>query len=476
MSVIIKSGFGTDTANVTANNELKIAPTTDIALPGYVATVCEVHDGAAGVARLSRPMDITTDFRTRIGVDNLLFQDSFTHTIFNTSVYQGVVATMTTAFSGAHLVFNSGNSVASAAVARVQTYKSFPMYGTYPLYIEFWARFSTAPQTNNVAELGIGIATGTATPTDGIYFKLDSTGLLKGVTNYNGTETSTSETFPTISANVSNHYLIVQHNDRVEFWIDDVLYGALDRPTSAPSLSQAYALPLLMRIFNSGAVGSAQRLEVNAVNVSLGDMNSNRDWPIVQVGNGLSSISVPHGTAAGQTANWANSAAPASATLSNTAAGYTTLGGQYQFLAVAGAETDYALFGYQNPAGTAAISGRNLFIQGVIISLVNTVVAVGATGTVFQWGVAVGSTAVSLATVDSATAGTRAPRRLTVGIQSLAPASVVGATALPINILFDAPLVCEPGCFVHIILKMPIGLATATEIFRGGVAVNGYFE
>ena len=48
-----------------------------------------------------------------------------------------------------------------------------------------------------------------------------------------------------------------------------------------------------------------------------------------------------------QAAQWANSAAPASAALSNTAAGYATLGGLFQFAAVAGAATDYALFGFQ---------------------------------------------------------------------------------------------------------------------------------
>lgn len=53
-----------------------------------------------------------------------------------------------------------------------------------------------------------------------------------------------------------------------------------------------------------------------------------------------------------QLENHTNSTAPTSATLSNTAAGYTTLGGRFQFAAVAGAATDYALFGFQVPAGS----------------------------------------------------------------------------------------------------------------------------
>lgn len=127
------------------------------------------------------------------------------------------------------------------------------------------------------------------------------------------------------------------------------------------------------------------------------------------------------GGAAGITANSVNSTVPATATLSNTAAGYTTLGGQFVFAAVAGAETDYALFAFLNTVPTTGITGRNLTIRGIWIDTWNQVVAVATTPTVFQWYAAVGSTAVSLATVDGA--ATRLPKRIYIGSQSL----VVGA-------------------------------------------------
>jgi hypothetical protein len=184
----------------------------------------------------------------------------------------------------------------------------------------------------------------------------------------------------------------------------------------------------------------------------------------------------PRGAAAGFTANYANSAAPASATLSNTAAGYTTLGGQFQFAAVAGAETDYALFAYQVPAPSAAAAGKNLVIRGVRIETANTGAAVGATATLLQWGLGVGSTAVSLATADSATAGTRAPRRIPLGLQSFPAASSIGTIAPDIDVNLDAPLYVAAGTFVHIILKMPVGLATASQVIRGTVMINGFWE
>jgi hypothetical protein len=175
----------------------------------------------------------------------------------------------------------------------------------------------------------------------------------------------------------------------------------------------------------------------------------------------------------GSTANMANSASPATATLSNTAAGYTTLGGQFQFAAVASAETDFALFAYQVPAATAAITGRQLYITGVSIDTFNTVVAVATTATVLQWAIGIGSTAVSLATADGA--ATKAPRRMPLGVQSFPVAAAVGAVDSPIVANFE-PLCVNAGEFVHIILKVPIGTATATEIFRGTVRVESYWQ
>lgn len=476
MSVILKSGSSATLADVDANKNLKVITPLAADDAGVAIGAGEWHDGLAGVAKLARPHDVTPDFRLRVGLDQSLHQDNFNHVIFNTSVYQGVTATMTIVLAGNYMSLNDGSSVASGAVARVQTYRHFPMYGTYPIYVEFWARFTLAPQTNNITEFGLGYATGTATPTDGIYFKMNSSGVLQGVVNYGGVETVATGTLPTIAANEVYHFLITMTNDRVDFWSNGVLYAQIERSTTAPGLSQSLTLPALIRHQNSGVTASAQKFQISSINITSGDQDSNRPINNAQGLMGLGGYLVPHGTTAAQIQNYANSAAPASATLSNTAAGYTTLGGQWQFAAVVGAETDYALFGYTVPAGTAAVPGRNFVITGIDISSINTVVSVGATATVMQWALGVGSTAVSLATADSATAGTRAPRKYMIGMQYFPGLAAVGFMAEPITKAFISPIISEPGTFIHIILKMPIGLATATEIFRGVASVNGYWE
>ncbi|MBL0304366.1 MAG: hypothetical protein IPQ23_22190 [Cytophagaceae bacterium] len=183
---------------------------------------------------------------------------------------------------------------------------------------------------------------------------------------------------------------------------------------------------------------------------------------------GNSATQAPTGTTVGQTANYANSTAPVSATLSNTAAGYTTLGGQFQFAAVAGAETDYALFAYQVP------TGNTLIVRGVWIDTVNTGAAVATSPTMLQWAIAAGSSAVSLATTDGA--ATKSPARVGLGFQTFPIAAAIGAQATRVGVNLDSPLAVNSGEFLHIMLRMPLGTATASQVIRGICGINAYFE
>lgn len=176
----------------------------------------------------------------------------------------------------------------------------------------------------------------------------------------------------------------------------------------------------------------------------------------------------PSGQFGVQTANHANSTSPSSATLSNTAAGYTTLGGRFQFAAVAGAATDYALFAYQVP------STHRLVLDGIRISTVNTGAAVATTATILDWSVGINSTAVSLATTDSGS--TFGPRRVPIGVQSFIVGAAIGAVAADLDIGFRNPLLIEPDRFLHLILQMPVGTATGSQVIRGDAMFAGWFE
>jgi hypothetical protein len=235
----------------------------------------------------------------------------------------------------------------------------------------------------------------------------------------------------------------------------------------------------MMREFNSGTVTTAQRMEVSNVSVTSGDQNINKLWATTMAIQGQSAVNAPDGSVSGQTANYANSAAPATiadAAYTNILAGYATLGGQFALAAVAGAETDRIIFAYLNPAGTASIPGKNLIIRGIRIDTFNMGAIVATTPTVLQWGIGFGSSAVTLATADSATTGACATRRISLGVQWLPVGAVIGQVADAIDVNLDAPECIEPGTYIHVLLKYPIGTATASQVLRGSVFINGYFE
>jgi hypothetical protein len=475
MSVIIKGGISGNLADVDSNNNLKVNLTTVLSGSGYATLVSEVDTGTVTGTRLLRQLDSSQDYRLRTGIDKIVWQDTFSHAVLNNSKYIGVTSTMTITVASGFLNLNAGSATASGNVARVQTFKSFSIFNTYPLFFDAKIKFSNTFQTNSVIEFGFGYATTTTAPTDGVFFRVVG-GALQGVINYNGGETTASLSFtPTIGVVYKFAMNITQ--DKVEFYINGILYGSIPTPSGqgAPCLSNS--LPLLLRQYNNGVAGGAITTSIAQLSITQYDMDTTKDWATTMVTNGQSAISAPDGQAAAQSANYANSAAPASATLSNTTAGYTTLGGQWQFAAVAGAETDYALFAYTNPAGTAAIPAKTLVITGVRIDSFNTVVAVATTPTLLQWSIGVGGTAASLATVDSVTAGTRKARTIPLGTQTMVVGTPAGGMAdKTIDVKFTTPLMVEAGTVCHIILKMPVATATATEVIRGTCLINGYFE
>ena len=138
------------------------------------------------------------------------------------------------------------------------------------------------------------------------------------------------------------------------------------------------------------------------------------------------------------------------------------MGGKFQFAAVAGAATDFALFGFQVPVGT------NLVVTDIDIESWNTGAASATTPTLLIWAVGTGSTAVSLATATV--------NRLGIGVQSFPVGAAIGAKVERIGKSFATPLVINSGRFFHVILRMPVGTATATQTIAGMVGINGYFE
>jgi hypothetical protein len=461
--------------NLDTDGNIKVALPLTPAKMGGVRIFSENDPGTISGSPLLRSPEISMDYRLRTGTDSIWDNEVFNYVAQNISKFRYNSTTMTTTWAGGAMNTNGAGIVTTNTGVAVQTYRHFPLLGSGVVYVDTTMCLSNAMPVNVNIEFGLfQTLGGTTLPSDGVYFRINSSGIM-GVVNNAGTEQTTAPLAFTQEINKFANFVISISQGAVEFWINNVLMGSLERAIGAGQVISAGAVPYAVRHHNIGVAGAAVQGKFASYSVSEGDIDTNRLWATAMSGQAMSGIQGASGNGGGtQTANNTNSTAPTTAVLSNTAASYTTLGGKFVLAAVAGAETDYALFGYLNPAATTAITGRNLVIRGVWVDTYNAVVAVATTPTVLEWSIGVGSTAVSLANTDGSNA--RAPRRLALGVQSFTVGALAGAPAERVDINLDAPVVVEPGCYLHIILRVPYGTATATELFRGHVGFNCYWE
>jgi len=464
-----ENGLGINT-----DHEALVALIKEAVKSGFACMAGEKGILASG-ERIVRELEVSEDYRMRTEGDNLWFTDiNPPGTAINTSIWKSLLTTQTlTLASGRYELNSSGINTASTG-SMLQSWATLPQFKANASYAEIVANWTLHPVANWFAEWGFGdAATAIAAHANGVFFRITA-GQFRGVIVNAGVESyvdlDVGSGVGVLPATANVHDCIVELTmDKCFFWVDGILAGKINTPATQFSPTALPSLQLFARTYNAAtAPAAAIKLQISAVGASNGGADLNRLWATVLTAAGFSSIQGPTGATVGQTSNNANSAAPSAATLSNTAAGYTTLGGQFSFAAVAGAETDYALFGYQVPAN------KRLIVRGVWIDTINTGAAVATTPTTLQWAIAVGSNAVTLANAEAAAA--KAPRKLSLGIQSFVIGAAIGAQAPTIGKNLDAPLVVNGGEFLHIILKMPFGTATASQVIRGIVGVNGCFE
>lgn len=437
----------------------------------------------AGCVRIldadGQPVTTTENGYLRVSQANVILYDQVDGSSVNTNIWNPTVSGMTVVQANGFIGLNAGSAVTTGSYAILPSIKFIPLYGDLPLVARFNVKTVNLPLTNATVELGIGTVSANTTPTDGAFFRWGQSGQFFAVINNGGAESSSAaltgsasdasgETVTLPPSNSVIHlYEIEIVEDKVRFFVDDILVATLDTPSGQAYPFNSGRQQAIARVYNGGSAPSvAPQLFIGQVIISQEDLNKQKPWQHVLASLGRSAYQSP-ASAFGQTANHTNSTSPVSATLSNTAAGYTTLGGRFQFAAVGAAGTDYALFAFQVPVGF------QLYVQSISISCAVTGIAV-ATTTLFDWGIGVNASAVSLATADGT--NTWAPRRIPIGLQSFAALAGIGTIANELERDFETPLVVDSGRYLHVILQIPNGAATATLVFRGDVMVSGYFE
>jgi hypothetical protein len=457
-------------AEVDSANNVHVVLNKDTATAGYAVMMSEKDPGAVtGTPYVTAP-EVSEDYRLRVGIDTILFRGVFNHAGQDINRFQHQLSTGSITYAGGYAVIAS--TTAANQGAMLKTWAQFPIVGTAQTWVEMDLSYSAILTTSHIMEFGLGLpTTAIAAMPDGVFFRY-SAGELLGVTNYNGTERLTAA-FPALSVpevGVDHKYSIAIGPNEVEFWIDDVLYAHLAAPTAKPGVVSAASQPFFARVYST-AITTVQNLNIGAIVVSLGDVATSKPWADQCAGAGYSAVNA---NLTGSTANWANSAVPATVVPTNLAASYATLGGQFLLAAAATAETDLILFAYLVPVSTPVITGRTLYITEVYIDSVNTGATVAGTPTIMQWGLGVGSSAVTFATTDGA--ASKAARRMPLGVQSWVVGALAGQGAESISRQCRAPLVVNPGEYVHVFFKWMVGTATASQVIRGVVGINGYWE
>lgn len=458
-------------AEVNASKELTVALPTADARAGKVRMMSENDAGdVRGSPYLVSP-ETDDDSRLRVSSESIFDSETLNYAAQNTGKHIYRNTTMAFSWSAAGLTTNSANITTTTTGASFSTYAEFPFIGATLMYCEVQASFTAPPNTNTIVDFGMQrlATTNPFAATDGAYFRLSSDGL-KGVINFNGTETQTTTFGLTYSLNQKYQFIITAHEKSVEFWIDGDLYAIVQTPVGQGQPFMSASLPFAVRhAIAGGAAGAALSFVLNDYCVSIGGPNISQTASIMGQRMYGSYQGLSGGTM-GSLATYPNSANPTAAAPSNTALTANLpagLGGQGAVTAAVAAATDGIWGSYQVPAGTANVQGRRLIMRAVQIDLVNLGAAVATTATTIQFSLAFGHTAVSLATAEAATA--KAPRRVPLGIATWPIGAAIGAQPQSGKIvvdLGDAPVFVNPGEFVAIVGKFLAGTATAAQVIN----------
>jgi hypothetical protein len=414
--------------------------------------------------------EVSEDFRTRVELDNFLDNEVINYTAQNTGKFKIDNTTMTFTHSGGFVTNNGAITTINTGVA-LSTYQYFPIFGSQSNLAYMKVTFQgTMLATNTTIDWGFGVRP-TSTPyvpTDGAFFRSDSTGI-KGCIANNTTTTCTAA-FVTVfggaafTPTIGTEYdtlVTVQPNVTV-FWWDQKdgngysMMGRITNPTTQGNPTQAMAAPLTVRQAIGGTVASASRgITLISYTINQGGTATNRPWAESASAAGLTGAQGIAGQTQGSTALYTNSLATgAGAVMTNTTAALGTgLGGQFTTQPTLAIGTDGIVDSYQNPAPTVNITGRTLVIDSISISSV-IATALTTASPVYAYSLAWGHTSVSLATAEAQNA--KAPRRKALCIQNYgAPATIAAGTmGTPLCGQFQlSDVVVQPGEFIAIVAK-----------------------
>lgn len=469
----------------------------------------------SGFARLGYKRDSATvreiniseegELETRQG--RLLFYSGFNGAAAGAlinSQFNQQATTLVTALNAGFLRFNNAAVTTINTGVSISSWKTFQIECKNSTSLSAHIRHTGGAVANKQFEFGFGYydiaANQSAAMNEFIGFRWTQAGNLIGVVEYSAGGAPTTITVNINSGtpyadNAAKRYEIQLSQERVEFWIDGAYAAEIVRQADAPGTNKASGYPIHVRLFIGASIPSqAPVFDVANVSVVSYGYDTGVTAPTRQCSMGRHSSQGQSGLTAttGNTALiTASGTTPTGATGSNTANTITGLGGFYTLNGAAIVATPHSniiISSFQNTitpeAAGAGSDARTLIITDIMISPMVVATALTGGGAVWSWFVAIGSTALSLATTDAiggATIGTASPRIIPLptfdSVAATAAAGALVTRAGDSSISLQTPLVVEQGRFIHIGIRILQATALVSAgTFTGGIGVSGYWE
>jgi hypothetical protein len=371
-------------------------------------------------------------------------------------------------------LFNTANILTASSFYIFQSIRQFQKIPRVPLQMK--QRIRANISTNSVADFGFGLPSATVMIVpNGVCVRIVN-GLWHAVITSNNVEIAVvnitdyaTGLIQLNTANTNSEYYavdIIMDDDNVVVIVQNtqtgvmVGYAIVAVPLSAIKMFAATALPCYYRLYNQ-ATAPSQAPVLQLTEMQVLSLDWNRYLSGAETAANLGMSAGRHPLTGIQLEQHNNSSAVTSAVLSNAAAGYSTLGGKYQFAAVAGSPTDYCLFAFQIPAG------QRFICEGVRIESRNSGAIVATTPTVLEWAVGNSSVASSLASAGVI--------RRQAGTQVFMIGDAIEKQATVVDVGYKVGEVTESGRFIQVILTIPSGTATAGQLIKGQVLIKGRF-
>lgn len=500
---VIEGGSSTaGRANVDSNYNLQVNLPTTVGQAGYAQRAFVPATGISKVARITESQGIyTSESRQVLDLDFNSISTVWVSKIGTNAT------TMTKAASGNGFM-RLNNSAITTTTTGISIYslRTVAIESGYDYRMNFSIKTTNATATNKQAEVGLGyyaFAAGQAAQmNEFIGFRWTTTGALKGVVSSSNGGVPTEQEIDInggvpYSDGVARDYTVIFNSRQVEFWVDGVFQGYLNKGSGSFAIIKQQALPWIARVFNSGTASAAMTLEVADPSVFKigGDDGISHNDRMASMGK-LSYYWQPDLTTASQnTHNYpASGTAPTAAVGSNTASAANNtaiMGGLIRNTltgVTATLSTNILWVGYLNPAVPTAAGGannaRNFRVTSISISPMVVTAALTGGGFTAFWFAAIGSTAISLATTstDGTTAlAQKAPVFVPLSLCSTIPATaalgVVSTDVGDHQFIFPSGLVIHPGEFLHIGMRtIAVTAAVTAGAADCNIGVNGVWD